>query len=155
MTPSGHAVGDDGGEERFNRAEQCERDRVRQHGLNLLQAEMRQRRERKVTRNAAELRSDRLDGQFQRDGRERSQRDNDQHRRPARSPDSQARQERNAHDRKAERGERERRDFRPQERDLLEKGPRFGGAEERPSSGLISLEKIVTAMPAVKPTVTG
>ena len=36
MAPAGHAVGDDGGEQRFDRAEQRERDRVRQHGLHLL-----------------------------------------------------------------------------------------------------------------------
>src|SRR6476469_4542582 len=34
-------------------------------------------------------------------------------------------------------------------------GPGSAPLKESPSSGLISLEKIVTAMPAVKPTVTG
>src|ERR1700728_3348081 len=34
-------------------------------------------------------------------------------------------------------------------------GPGSAPLKDKPSSGLISLEKIVTAMPAVKPTVTG
>src|ERR1700739_2005138 len=34
-------------------------------------------------------------------------------------------------------------------------GPGSAPLKDRPSSGLISLEKIVTAIPAVKPTVTG
>src|ERR1700722_11198011 len=34
-------------------------------------------------------------------------------------------------------------------------GPGSPPLKDKPSSGLISLEKIVTAMPAVKPTVTG
>ena len=86
MAPSRHTVGDDGREQRFDGAEKRERNRVRQHRLHLFQVEARQRGERKFTRNSAELRSDGVDRQFEREGRERSQSDNNQHGRPAWPP---------------------------------------------------------------------
>ena len=155
MAPSGHAVGDDGGEQRFDRAEQRERDRVGQYGLNLLQAEMRQRGQRKVTRNSAELRPNGLDGQLERDGRERSQRDNDniagqrgrQKRKPANSTML-------VSERPTAAGESVEM-FDHRKGIFSRSGPGSAPLKDKPSSGLISPEKIVTAMPAVKPTVTG
>ena len=63
MPAAGHAVGDDRREQRFDAAEQRERERVGQHRLRLRRAKTRQCRQRQRSRDAAEARADGLDRQ--------------------------------------------------------------------------------------------
>ena len=54
MAASGHAIGDYGGQKRFDSAEQCYCDGIRQHRLNFFEAEKRQAWSRKRTGNRPE-----------------------------------------------------------------------------------------------------
>ena len=86
MAPAGEPVRDDGGEQRLDRAQQRDRNRVRQHGLDFRQAEVGQRWGRQQARDAAEARADGCDVKAERGGR-RAEHDDDQEPGPVR-PDA-------------------------------------------------------------------
>ena len=71
VPPAGHAVGDHRREQRFDRAQQGEGQRGRQHRLHLREREGGQLRHRQAARNAAEARADGLDRQAQHTGERR------------------------------------------------------------------------------------
>ena len=65
MPAARHAVGDDGRQQRLDRAEQRERDGIGSTACSFAQPRSRQRRQRQRARNAAELRADRRDRQVE------------------------------------------------------------------------------------------
>ena len=83
MPPARHAVGDDSGKQRFDRAEQREGDRVGQDCLDLCEGHIGQGRRRQRARNAAELAADRRHVEAEAGGDERAEDDGEQHAGPA------------------------------------------------------------------------
>jgi Phosphate-selective porin O and P len=84
VPPAGHAVGDHGREQALDRAEERERQRVRQDGDEPLHREGRQPGRRQAVRDAAEAAADRLHRQAEERARGGGCGDRDQHRRPVR-----------------------------------------------------------------------
>jgi hypothetical protein len=98
MFSARHAVGDDGGSQRFNRPEQGNRNRIGKDGLDLGEVEGRKSGGGKRLRYAAEPRADCLNVEVQSGCQSRRARDGNQQTRPVRPEASEARDDDNGQD---------------------------------------------------------
>ncbi len=155
MPAACHAVGDDGGQQAFDAAEQGEGQRRGQDLDDLLERDRGNMRRRQAMRNAAEARADRLDRETEGKAEKRGDDDRDEETRPMRlqAPDREDQddaQQRDADSRRAHC-----RPGLPKRFELGRSSPGSLPVSLSPKRSLIWLAKMMTAMPAVKPTVTG
>jgi hypothetical protein len=126
MLAPGHAVGDLCGQQAFDRAQQREGERRRQHFENGRVGDIRQTRPRQAVRQLAKTAADRLHRQMEQPGSKRGQYDRNQHSRPVRRQAPQQKNQGGRTNADSERCRIERWQRLPKHGEFRQQRPRFG-----------------------------